>query len=96
MAQTLKDPYPAIRWVGWQSLKSLPGMPAFDYDFDGPDAHRRNVVEQLTRGRRHDPMPTNDRPARPEIFIRSGGHSDWKSMERLIRARDNRHVEIYE
>ena len=96
LAQTLKDPYPAIRWVGWQSLKSLPGMPEFDYDFDGPDAHRRNVVEQLTRGRRHDPMPTNDRPARPEIFIRSGGHSDWKSMERLIRARDNRRVEIYE
>ncbi|MED5401703.1 MAG: hypothetical protein VX669_15035, partial [Planctomycetota bacterium] len=96
LAQTLKDPYPAIRWVGWQSLKSLPGMPAFDYDFDGPDAHRRSVVEQLTRGRRQDPMPANNTPARPEIFIRSGGRSDGKSIERLIRSRDNRRVEIYE
>ena len=96
LAQTLKDPYPAVRWVGWQSLKSLPDMSAFVYDFDGPTTHRRSVVEQLTRENRRDPLPPNNTAARPEIFIRSDGRSDGKSIEQLIRSRDNRRVEIYE
>ena len=96
LAQALKDPYPAVRWMSWQSLKSLPGVPAFDFDFDGTPEHRRGVVEQLTSGDGGTPVPVDRQPARHELLIRPDGHIDWKRLEGLIRSRDNRPVEIYE
>ena len=47
LAHVLDDPYPAVRWVGWQSLKALPGVTKFDYDFDGTAEHRRMVIRKL-------------------------------------------------
>jgi len=99
LAPALEDPYPAVRWMSWQSLKSLPGVTAFDYDFDGTPEHRQRVVDQLTPGLRGKPLPTDTRPdqaGRAELFVLPDGKIDWKRLEELIRSRDDRRVEIYE
>ena len=96
LAHTLEDPYSAVRWVGWQSLKTLPDVPAFEYDFDGTASHRRAVVGQLVPADSKEPVPLKTTPARRELLIRPDGGIDRKMIEKLIRSRDKRRIEIYE
>ena len=90
LAHVLDDPYPAVRWVGWQSLKAVPGVTKFDYDFDGTAEHRRMVIRKLLGS------PGRAVPGRPQILSRPNGRLDQKRLEELLRLRDDRMVEIYE
>ena len=90
LAHVLDDPYPAVRWVGWQSLKAVPGVTKFDYDIDGTAEHRRMVIRKLLGS------PGRAVPGRPQILSRPDGQLDQKRLEELLRLRDDRMVEIYE
>ena len=89
LAPALNDPYPAVRWLAWQSLKGIPGVPEFEFDFDGTAAHRRSVMRTLSADRPGDTAP-------PRLLTRPDGKLDRQKLDEIIRSRDNRRVEIYE
>ena len=96
LSHALLDPYPAVRWIAWQSLKSLPAVAPFDYDFDGTPEHQQAVVERLTAPAQTRPIPVGQPGHRPQLLVQPDGRIDPKRLESLIRSRDNRQVEIYE
>ncbi len=100
LAHALLDPYPAVRWIAWQSLKSLPAATPFDYDFDGTPEHRQAVVERLTAPGKTPgqtrPIPVGQPGHRPQLLVQPDGRIDPKRLESLIQSRDNRRVEVYE
>ena len=41
LAELLTDSYEVVRFIGYHSLKELPGFTGFDYDFVGSETARR-------------------------------------------------------
>jgi predicted CXXCH cytochrome family protein len=95
LAHVLDDPYPAVRFVGWQSLKSLPGLAAFSYDFDGTGAHRRKVIGQLLNAWSGSVAGGKHRPD-AALLSRPDGGVDSRRLQQLRKTRDDRPIEIYE
>ena len=46
LAQLLVDPYDAVRFDAYQSLRRQPGYEDFRYDFVGPEDQRRAAAER--------------------------------------------------
>ncbi|MEM9411173.1 MAG: multiheme c-type cytochrome, partial [Planctomycetota bacterium] len=48
LAELLRDSYDVVRFIGYHSLKALPGFDEFEYDFVGPESDRnRKSVQAL-------------------------------------------------
>lgn len=95
LAPVLDDPYPAVRFVGWQSLKSLPGLAAFPYDFDGSVDQRRRVIRELLNTSSGPVIPKKPRTD-AALLARPDGSVDTRRLQQLRRTRDDRPIEIYE
>lgn len=94
LAQLLNDPYDAVRYVSFDSLRKLPGYDDVDYDFIGPktdlDSARRTVLERwlhTTAAWRSDRTPA-------VLIDRSGLRQD--EVDRLQAQRNDRPVEFPE
>jgi predicted CXXCH cytochrome family protein len=91
LAELLDDPYAAVRFVAQRSLRTLPGLGNFDYDFLAPANQRRG--KKLEVQQEVEPkIATNQRGALPF----QGGKLDSATMQRLIRQRDDRPIRISE
>jgi hypothetical protein len=95
LAQLLDDPYDAVRFVAHRSLKRLPGFADFEYDFIGPPSARtaavpraRTVWEQARTG--------GNRPFAPQTLIDLTGHVRDADLQRLLKLRDDRPIDIAE
>lgn len=89
----LNDPYDAIRFIAYRSLRAQPGFAAFRYDFLAPPAQRvadrsRAIdIWQRTRG-----APRPDR----SLLLDAEGWPDGDAVNRLFGQRDNRSVNLVE
>ncbi|HJZ88447.1 MAG TPA: multiheme c-type cytochrome [Polyangia bacterium] len=81
LAQRLDDPYAAVRYLAYRSLRRLPGFAAFSYDFVGAPAERAAARARALATVRAGP----GRLALPT-----------EQMEALERARDNRSMFLAE
>ena len=94
LAQLLVDPYDAVRYIAYRSLRRLPGFSAFRYDFVGPPADRerarRNVLEQWRRAGGTGPR------AREAILIGRNGRLRQDLVAGLLRRRDDHRVRLQE
>lgn len=89
----LDDPYPAVRYLAHRSLLALPQPPDIPYDFVGPPAERAAAQQKwLQRAR----SPNENTPARPELLVGPEGLLQEDLLEKLLRARDDRPVNIPE
>ncbi|MFP6769539.1 MAG: hypothetical protein VB859_15290, partial [Planctomycetaceae bacterium] len=95
LAHVLDDPYPAVRFVGWQSLKSLPGLATFSYDFDGTEAHRRKVIGELLNAW-SGPVVGDKHRSDAALLSGPDGGVDLRRLQQLRKTRDDRPIEIYE
>jgi hypothetical protein len=95
LSALLDDPYDAVRIIASRSLRSLPGFPAFTYDFLAPSTERvasvAGILDAWQRGRRPAGMRT-DRA----LLFNADGSLNGDVVNRLLRQRDNRRVSLRE
>ena len=89
------DPYPAVRFLAYQSLRRLPGFADFDFDYLAPRDVRlaagRQILEQLS-----DHPPPTSAPRAAAVLLDRTGKPLQSTIDRLRKQRDDRPVDIPE
>lgn len=97
LARTLADPYDAVRYVGYRSLRSLPGQADLEYDYVGPQEQRvaaaAGVVSAWERTAEAGLDPAH---RTPQLLIDPAGHLDHAQVWQLWAERDRRKVMLEE
>ncbi|MDP6677333.1 MAG: cytochrome c3 family protein [Verrucomicrobiota bacterium] len=95
LADTLNDPYSAVRYMAHKALLKQPGFGGFEYDFVAAEAKRlakrKEAMGIWLREQRID-LP---QPAGP-VLLNAEGVRDVDRVQRLIRTRDNRPMRLRE
>jgi hypothetical protein len=91
----LDDPYDVVRYIAYRSLRSLPGLGTFTYDFNAPSERRlRDVVQALALWQNtRRPSDSNGDPA---LLFEQDGSLNAAIVNRLVTERDNRRVSLRE
>jgi len=90
----MNDPYEAVRFIAYRSLRSLPGFGGFSYDFTGtPQLRSAGVTKVMDVWRRSGSFA----PARtaPALLLDADG-SMKPDVTRLLRQRDHRRIDLRE
>jgi hypothetical protein len=91
LARLLDDPYSAVRYVAFESLRTLPGYADFEFDFDCPPDQRRQAAnEALSR------WGGPDRTPKSALLLGNDGKVDWGKANELLGKRDDRDIRIVE
>jgi len=91
----LDDPYDAVRTVAYRSLRSLPGMERFTYDFMAPHVQRlADVGRALTLWQNGRHLP--DAKLTGTVLYGADGALDAEVINRLAGQRDDRRVSLRE
>ena len=93
LALLLDDPYPAVRYVAWRSLRSLPGYDDLAFDYVAERDHRASVSMQVFERWQATSAPM---PKRPAVLLDAGGVPMNEDLARLSAERDARVVEWLE
>jgi len=89
----LSDPYDAIRYVAYRSVRSIDSYRDFEYDFLATTDERRQRGAALYAewSRRH-----GAKSGRPDLLIADSGKIDRVQFDRLLQARDDRPIILLE
>jgi len=95
LAELLTDPYSAVRYIAYRSLRQLPGFDRLKYDYVGPSqdhaAARKHVLESWEQTHKTKLDRTG-----LEVLIHADGNPDRARIDQLLQQRDNRQVELIE
>ena len=92
LAQLLTDPYDAVRFIAFRSIRRLPHYERFEFNFLAPP-------KVLVEGRRRAYkiwMAGSDHPTGESILIDPRGKLRIDTFLNLARQRDNRHMVLNE
>ncbi len=94
LAQLLEDPYDAVRYIAYRSLRRLPGFADVRYDFLGSEESRQaSVAEAMSRWT----GALTSRPlSKAAVLIDEAGRILTEKWVRLVNARDDRRVNLLE
>jgi predicted CXXCH cytochrome family protein len=95
LALLLDDPYPAVRFVAYQSLRQLPGLSDFEFDYLAPQAGRIKARQQLLQ-RLRTRTPGSTGPYAAPLLLNATGQPLQATIDRLLKRRDDRPVDIPE
>ncbi len=87
----LDDPYDAVRFIAYRSMRSLPGLTTFTYDFLAPSSKRLTDVASLLNVWQRARSPF-DRLNDGALLFDADGSLKGDVLTRLVRQRDNRRV----
>lgn len=90
LAVLLEDPYAAVRHIAGRSLKRMPGYEDLVYD---PLAPPEGRAEARSGAEARYSVPTE---ARPAVLLRGPDGLDRDTLEKLLRQRDDRPVDLKE
>ncbi len=93
LAELMVDPYDAVRFIAYRSLKRLAGYENVEYDFVGPLAQRETTRQRVLEIWR---AGASDRQARDELLIGSNGGLDGATFDRLLQQRDHQPLGLAE
>lgn len=93
LARTLDDPYAAVRYVAWRSLRQLPGYGDFKFDFPRRHELQGEAVEEALRRWRPGSLP---RTAEARSLFDESGRPRQPRIELLEARRDDRPVILSE
>jgi predicted CXXCH cytochrome family protein len=95
LGQLLDDPYAAVRFVGGQSLRALPGFEQFEYDFVGPASDRSEYLQRVDSlwRRGGGAMSRNELKS---VLLTDQKHIQQNAVNRLLSTRDLRQVKVAE
>jgi len=95
LAQLLNDPYDAVRFIAYRSLRSLPGLAEFKYNFVAPPKERfEKTTEAVDLWWRT--LSLVDRRTDPQLLFDNEGSPREDLANRLGRQRDDRPVILKE
>jgi predicted CXXCH cytochrome family protein len=93
LAQLLKDPYSAVRYVAQRSLKRFPDFAKFEYDYIAPETDRQvahlKALEIAT-------ARAGSRAAKLPVLINADGTWQTNRVNDLLRQRDDRALDLLE
>lgn len=94
LAQLFEDPYYTVRFIAHRSLLGIGGFESAPYDFIGTIGQRtlarRQVLERWERTNRAVPQPG------PQVLLDSRGGLNTDEINRLLRQRDERPMNLKE
>ena len=95
LAQLLEDPYDAVRFIAYRSLRSLPHFQDFQYDFvDEREAHslaRLAALDIWNRTRGDQSYPKGGK-----VLINPDGSPQQDLWDYLLKQRDDRPISLGE
>ena len=95
LAQLLDDPYDAVRFVAYRTLRTLPGFDRFQYDFVAPPRQRFDAqLKTIDLWRRN--WDRGGRRDDQQLLFNSDGTPMGDVVKRLLRDRDHRRVLLRE
>jgi hypothetical protein len=94
LAQLLDDPYEALRFIVFRSLRSTAGFAKFQYDFTAPPAQRAAAANRVLADWKA--QSGQKRVAKPELLLDADGNVKVDIVSRLKQARDDRPVFLRE
>ena len=95
VAQLLTDESPVIRLVAYRSLRRLAPRLVQGYDFIAPEAKRAAMRDRAIEAWKLFPLDDR-RGAGPRVLISSDGQLRLETIERLLRDRDQRQLQVQE
>ncbi|HVU22993.1 MAG TPA: multiheme c-type cytochrome [Opitutus sp.] len=91
LALTLNDSYAAVRFDAWQSLRTLPGFTAFDYDYTADETvTRQSVITAYDRWQRDVRTAGETYPA--PTLLDARGQISPNVLRQLLSERDNHDI----
>lgn len=95
LTQLLDDPYSAVRYMGYRSLRNLPGYSGFKYDYVGSPGDRAIALTEARQIWRQTPVAIPEEKC-SRVLMDKTGRPEQETIDRLIKQRDNRPVELIE
>jgi len=95
LIEGLKDPYAAVRYIAERSLKRLPGFRDVVFDFVGSPDERTRAAEHALQAWNETRSKTLDR-AGAEVLMPDDGKLARATIDRLLRERNHRSIELQE
>ena len=94
LATTLVDPYAAVRFAAYKSLRTLPGFEKFPFNYT---ADRLQIKDAATKAFQHWAVPLRTKPETfvPAVLVGSDGEFEF-ARERLLLERDTRFIFLVE
>jgi hypothetical protein len=89
----MDDPYDAVRFMSYRSLRSLPGLGGVMYDFVSPPRERSAAIASVLNIWKRDGV---DRTTNRELLFDSEGALQADIITRLLLQRNNRPVSLRE
>jgi hypothetical protein len=95
LAPLLEDPYSSVRIVGSRALKKLPGFDGFSYQLVSTEEERREARSRALQKWQQQADGRTSEP-REEILLGPNGSLLRDQLDRLLKQRDDRPIEIPE
>jgi hypothetical protein len=95
LAQLMEDPYEAVRFIAYRSLRGLPGFEQVAYDFVAPPKLRFEAVLRAVDLWRSGTLPGTRRTDR-QLLFNPDGTLRGEVVSRLLSERDHRRVLLRE
>jgi hypothetical protein len=95
LAELMDDPYDVVRFISHRSLRSLQGFDEFSYDFMSPQDSRLKAQQRVLKAWKDDREAIAAGRAEAVLFD-AAGEPRRTEIERLLRARDMRPVNLAE
>lgn len=95
LAQLLEDPYAAVRYITYRSLRQLPAYRHLQYDFDGPPEQGRQTAQQV-RTMWEQAKDTTKLQTAQAVLIDAQGALDQDTLTHLLQQRDDRVIVLEE
>jgi hypothetical protein len=95
LAQLLNDPYSAVRYIAYRSLKHIPGFAPGSYDFVGRPDQRAGAAQEVLQTWQHSPAAA-PAAAGARVLLGPSGALQAAQFQRLLRARDDRPMDLQE
>lgn len=95
LSLNLNDPYAAVRFITFKTLRDLPGMEDFDYDYVGDESITRPKVQEAYEHWFNDIRP-RDLQFESSTLLQPNGLFQPGEVARMLELRDNRPIFLAE
>ena len=95
LGQLLQDPYDAVRYIAYRSLRRLPQYSEIQYNFIGSPAHQSEMREQVLK-LWNAARGVTLRNGADQVLLDENGQLDASRFNRLLKARDDRPISLVE
>ncbi|MBI2814675.1 MAG: C cytochrome precursor [Opitutae bacterium] len=95
LAATLADPYAAVRFDAWKSLRTLPGFGNFEFDYTADEAGQKTSAAAALR-KWQDTVRRVDALYPPGVILDARGNFRQDVFQRLLKQRDHSRIFLAE